>query len=192
LVLLQAFDLTNWILILLAVRNGLGRPTRYVPPDDQSKGRMYLYFGQHASVWAVAFAKISIALMLLRLRPDSMPWKVFLVAMMLLPVAIAAAASGFLFAACKPLSAMWDFIPTAVCLPFPLITKWILATAALTIATDLILALLPLTFIIKIRRTVGERMLLSFLMGLGLVASAASICKMISVSNSELTGKYWF
>ncbi|KAK4442604.1 hypothetical protein QBC34DRAFT_338370, partial [Podospora aff. communis PSN243] len=183
-----AFDLINWILILLSVRYGLGRHSVHVPLEDQPQGRKLLFFCQQASGWAIAFAKISIALMLFRLRPDSRIWRVFLLGMMLLPVAIAVATSAVLFSACKPLSAMWDFIPTAECLPFPVINQSILATAVATIVTDFILALLPLTFIVRIRITLSEKMLLFLLMGLGLVASAASICKIVSVTGSKMTG----
>jgi len=184
-----SFDLLNWILILLAVHHGLGRPGPYVPLASQPLGRKYLYFGQHASGWAIALIKISIALMLLRLRPDSLRWRLFLLAMMFLPIAIAATTSGVLFSACKPLSAMWEFDPTAVCLPLGLISQSILATAAVTIVTDFVLSLLPLTFIVRIQRATREKVLLSFLMGLGLVASAASVCKIVSVTSRSLTGR---
>lgn len=118
-----------------------------------------------------------------------MVWRVFLLAMMALPVAIAVTTSGFLFASCKPLSAVWDpATPNAVCLPRTLMSKGILATAALTVVTDFTLALLPITFIRCIRRSVRERVILALIMGLGLVASIASICKIASVSSKKLTG----
>ena len=67
-------------------------------------------------------------------------------------------------------------------------SKGILATAALTVATDFTLALLPITFIYRIRISVRERVILGIIMGLGLVASAASLCKIVTVSSKPLTG----
>ncbi|KAK1752881.1 hypothetical protein QBC47DRAFT_281985, partial [Echria macrotheca] len=184
-----AFDLSFWILVLLAVRHGLGRPSVYVPSDDQPKARAFLYFAQHASGWAVAFAKLSIACMLFRLRGDSRAWRIFLLAMMILPLGIAAVTSGGLFSACRPLQAMWDYTtPNPVCLPETTISKLILTTALITVATDLILALLPLTFIVHMNKTLREKILLISLMGLGLIASAASICKIVNVTSKSLTG----
>ena len=63
-------------------------------------------------------------------------------------------------------------------------SKGILGVTALTVATDLILALSPLTFIERIHRSVRERVILAIIMRLGLVASAVSICKIASVSSS--------
>ncbi|KAK5652035.1 hypothetical protein OQA88_10938 [Cercophora sp. LCS_1] len=184
-----AFDLTNWILILLAIRHGLGRPTFYVSAEDQPLGRMYLYFGQHASGWAIGFAKLSIALMLFRLRQEIILWKTFLTCMMVVSVGIAATTSGFLFAACKPLRAMWDYTtPDPVCVDPNFMSEGIVSTSGLTIATDFVLALLPLTFITRIRRSAREKVLLVAIMGLGLVASAASVCKIVDVTNKKLTG----
>jgi len=109
--------------------------------------------------------------------------------MMVIPVAIAITTSSFLFASCKPLSAVWNpKTPNAVCLPRSLMSKGILGVAALTVATDFVLSLLPMTFIRHIRRSVRERAILVIIMGLGLVASAASICKIVSVSLKRLTG----
>ncbi|KAK3386792.1 hypothetical protein B0H63DRAFT_468395 [Podospora didyma] len=183
------FDFVQWILVLIAVTHGLGRPSFYVPSSQIPTARLCLHFANHCSGWAICFAKLSIAYSLFRLRRESMPWRVFLLVMMALPVAIAITTCGFLFASCKPLSAVWNpKTPNSVCLSRSLMSKGILGVAALTVATDFILALLPLTFIKRIRRSVRERIIIAIIMGLGLVASAASICKIASVSSKLLTG----
>ncbi|KAK4210209.1 hypothetical protein QBC37DRAFT_270304, partial [Rhypophila decipiens] len=185
------FDLAQWILILVAVSNGLGRPSYYVPSSQRPTARACLYFANHCSGWVICLAKLSIAYSLSRLRRDSAVWRVFLMGMMVLPVAIAVTTSGFLFASCRPLSAMWEeMTPSSQpdCLPRTLMTKGILATATLTVVTDFVLALLPITFINRIKRSVRERAILAVIMGLGIIASAASICKIVSVSSKRLTG----
>ncbi|KAK4460117.1 hypothetical protein QBC42DRAFT_288825 [Cladorrhinum samala] len=183
------FDFVQWVLILIAVTNGLGRPSFYVPLAQLPIARLGLYFANHCSGWAIGLVKLSIACSLLRLRRESMAWRVFLAAMMVLSIAIAITTSGFLFASCKPLAAVWKpKTPSSVCLPRTLMSKGILSTAALTVATDFILALLPITFVRHIRRSARERVIVAIIMGLGLVASSASICKIASVLTKRLTG----
>ena len=152
---------------------------------------MFLYFSQHASGWAIGFTKISIACMLFRLQQDDRYWRVFLYLMMLVSLVIAVTTSAVLFSACRPVSAMWGHsIPHAVCLPMDVVSIGILLTAAITILTDIVLSLLPLTFIIKIRRSLRERILIVCLMGLGLIAASASVCKIVLVSKTNLTGMF--
>ncbi|KAK5651117.1 hypothetical protein OQA88_13256 [Cercophora sp. LCS_1] len=183
------FDFINWVLILLAVSHGFGRPTFHVPPESQPKARLPQYFAQHASIWALTFAKISVASMLYRLRQDRKPWRVFLRFMMGALVIIALAASAILFAAARPLAAMWDFrIPNPKYLPMDVINQGILSTAIMAVITDFILALLPLGFVLRLRRSLRERLVVALVMSLGLVASAASICKIASVTSTKLTG----
>ena len=45
----------------------------------------------------------------------------------------------------------------------------------MTIATDFVLALLPMTFIRRIRRPVRDKVILMIVIGLGLVASVATV-----------------
>ncbi|KAK4210901.1 hypothetical protein QBC37DRAFT_23341 [Rhypophila decipiens] len=187
------FDLLNWVLILLALRYGFARPTPYVPLDDQPKARAFQYFAQHASGWAIGFGKLSIALMLFRLRQDRLPWRIFLWGMMIWAMVISITVSGTLFAVCKPVRAMWDFTlfaasPPPVCQDFDHINRGILACAAMTVITDFILSLLPLSFILQLQRSLRERIIVSIVMGLGLIASAASLCKIVAVTTDKLTG----
>ena len=52
---------------------------------------------------------------------------------------------------------------------------------AVFIVTDLLCALLPLTFIYKINRPIRERLVLAVLMGLGIIATGCGIAKLASV-----------
>ncbi|KAK3368259.1 hypothetical protein B0H63DRAFT_534402 [Podospora didyma] len=139
--------------------------------EDQPQARLAQHFAQHTSAWALAFTKLSIACMLFRLRQDSKAWRIFLSGMMLWAMVSGITASALLFSTCKPLRAMWDFTtPNFECLPIPVITQGILATAVMAV------------------RTLRERMVVALVMGLGLVASAASICKIVNVTSKNLSG----
>src|SRR4051812_16087700 len=60
--------------------------------------------------WAAAFIKISVAVMLVRLRQDSRRlWLVFLYTMMALQVAYGVMVTVFMLVACRPFSETWSF-----------------------------------------------------------------------------------
>ncbi len=97
--------------------------------------------------------------------------------------------NSFQLSLCKPLAAVWDpSIPGAVCLPSDVAQTSIYVTAAMTILTDVILSLIPLTFIVQLQRPLREKIAISFIMGLGLIASCASIYKTTLVKNYGVTG----
>ncbi|KAK1829563.1 hypothetical protein QBC39DRAFT_413250 [Podospora conica] len=186
-----AFDTINWVLVLIACAHGFARPTPYSAPDDATIARLCQYFAQHAAGWALGFGKVSIALMLFRLRRDRPLWRYFLWGMMGLAIVIAVTCSATLFAVCKPVRAMWDFSlfpDRAKCQAFADINTGILAVAGMTVGTDFILALLPMGFIFQLQRSMRERVTVAFVMALGIVASVASVCKIVSVLTDELTG----
>jgi hypothetical protein len=62
------------------------------------------------------------------------------------------------------------------------------ATSILIIVTDVIFALIPVTFLRHIRRSVRDRVIIGILMGLGLFASAASIVKLVMVQRYDESG----
>jgi hypothetical protein len=64
-----------------------------------------------------------------------------------------------------------------------------LIAIAIFIATDVACALLPIAFIRKIRRPLREKIVLGVLMGLGLVASACGIVKLIDLERVRLSSQ---
>jgi hypothetical protein len=84
---------------------------------------------------------------------------------------------------CIPLAAIWD--PThhlnAKCVGPNRIKYVSNFVGGFSIATDLVLSLFPLTFLLKLRRPRVEKLLISILMAVGLSASAASITKAVYI-----------
>lgn len=175
----------------MACQYGFGRPTPYVPLSDAPTARLCQYFAQHAAGWALGFGKVSIALMLFRLRRDRAPWRYFLWGMMAWSVVIAVTCTATLLVVCRPVRAMWDFSlfpDRATCQAFSDVSRGILAVAAMTVATDFILALLPMGFVFQLQRSLRERVTVALVMALGIVASVASVCKIVAVTTDTLTG----
>ena len=126
--------------------------------------------------------------MLFHLRMDSRIWQGITGGMIAWCIILAISTSAHLFSTCSPLAAMWDFtIRDPKCMPFDKISQGILAIASIAVITDLILALLPLSFVFRLQRSVRERIVVAVVMGLGLTASAASLCKIVAVSSKKLT-----
>jgi len=137
-------------------------------------------------VWSfsIGFIKLSVACLLLRFQQDR-PWRMFLYVLIGLLI-IVTIGSG-VFAAVESVSlAAADSDPVhqagAKCVgqscpkAIRLLTNFL---GGFGIATDIVLSLFPLTFLINLRRPAIEKALISVLMAVGLTASAASITKAV-------------
>ncbi|OCL15018.1 hypothetical protein AOQ84DRAFT_279845 [Glonium stellatum] len=181
-------DMVEWTLLMTSTGYGLGRHNFYLAPGSAMQAEKFLFISQPPFAWALAFTKISIACMLLRIQ-RSQGWMIFLYLMMVLQVLTAVTINTFQFSLCDPVAAIWDpSIPGAKCKP-PIVGQIsIYVTAAVTILTDVIFSLLPLTFIVRIQRAMREKIALSCIMGLGLIASFGSIFKTTLVKHYGVTG----
>ncbi len=166
---------------------GLGRHNYYVSAADLTQAEKFLFIGQPAFAWALACTKISIACMLFPFQ-TGICWKSFLYIIIVVQVLTAITNNVFQFGLCKPLSAIWDHtIEDAKCIVAAMHIN-IYVTAVITILTDVILSLLPLKFIVRMHLPLREKVALACLMGLGLVASGASIYKTFLAKNYGVTG----
>ena len=136
--------------------------------------------------WACAMAciKSSVCLMLLKFERRR-AWRIFLFAMIGVQVCFAIWNTLFILLECRPLTAAWDLtMPRSLCVSDGGIRASSNAAAGVNITTDIILSLIPLSFLSELRRPMAEKVLLFLLMALGLFASAASIAKTAVV-------RYW-
>lgn len=177
-------------MLLVGVHYGVGRHNFYLTPYETEQAEKFLFISQPPYAWALAFAKLSIIWMLIRIQRDHRAWTIFLYIMMVFVTLTSVTMNVFQFSLCKPLSAIWDHsIANPVCLPPAVSQMSIYVTAAMTIVTDFTLSLLPLTFIVHIQRPWREKVALACVMGLGVIASSASIAKTTLVKNYGITGK---
>ncbi|KAK3370421.1 hypothetical protein B0H63DRAFT_454593 [Podospora didyma] len=167
----------NFGFILSAVPHGMGRHNYYVSLDDQLEASHMLFYSQMPWGWGVCFSKISIAFLLLRFKTTTR-WRVFLYAMIAVQVASAISANVVQLTLCKPLAASWDFrITDGVChYSNAHLSMWL--NGGIAIATDLIFAAIPLSFLGSIRRPLVERLVVALLMGIGVITAVASAVKL--------------
>lgn len=121
---------------------GVGRHNYYVPDDEEMLAEKWLFLSQPPFPWSLAFSKVSIAWMLVRLQRDRPWWTWTMYFLMFVSVGIAVVSNIFQLSICKPLSAVWDHsIADAVCSDPKTSQISIYVTSSLTIVTDVALSI---------------------------------------------------
>ena len=135
-------------------------------------------------IWGIAmmFIKVSIAMMMLRIQPNVLWWRIFCFFIMSILIGYGVANTFFILLQCQPLEASWDVtvlqtVDGASCLPQTGILIMSNLGSGINIATDVLLSLAPTLFLWKLKRPLKEKILVGALMGLGMFASVASIVK---------------
>ncbi|KAF4461529.1 integral membrane [Fusarium albosuccineum] len=162
-------------------------PQMYTEPQlitetQRTWSRKYAFLA--IPIWGIAmtFIKCSIAMMMYRIQPNVMWWRVFCFFIMGLLIAYGVGNTFFILLQCRPLEAAWNpailtVVEGASCLPQSGIHIASNTGSGVNIATDIMLSLAPTLFLWKLRRPMREKMLVGILMGVGLFASVASIVK---------------
>ncbi len=134
-------------------------------------------------VWggAMTCIKISVALSLLRI-PVNRLWSGFLYTVTAFQVAYFIGNTVYIFVACRPLKAIWDFSVTdGYCLGPETSRIASNVGSAINITTDVLLSLAPMVMLWNLHRPLRERILVCCLMGIGLLASVSCIVKAVTV-----------
>ncbi|KAH7014074.1 hypothetical protein B0J12DRAFT_635951 [Macrophomina phaseolina] len=182
--LAEAMSITSYAILVVACNHGLGRHNFYVSLED-TKDIMKLSFGNSFLwIWTTNLVRISISLMLLRIRQDSKGWKRALWTMIVFQLLCMFGATTVQFAACRPSRAMWDVVPNAKCMPDIAFIVYGYTYSTMTILSDFILSLMPLPLICELHRPLTEKILVCFLMGAGLLASTVSIVRLVIAMQS--------
>jgi hypothetical protein len=168
--------------MLVATSLTIGDP-HSVPSSAIITGAPLSVASELLSTWALALVKTSIALMLLRLLQTKI-WKRFLYAIVVVQTVTAVYLTIMHATRCMPLAALWDpMITNKRCWNQEAFRISLTIASVIVIATDVICALIPLTFLRKMSRPVRDRIVIGILLALGLVASAASIAKTVVIQH---------
>lgn len=187
---LKALAITDWAVIIVA-----NSPSYSITPPSSllldaflSKAPLSV-LSAVMSACSVPIIKISIAVVLFRLVQSNL-WRRFLYSIIALQVVMAIYGSVMQMTRCIPINGLWDgSIKDKRCWSVEAFRMSLVTISALTSATDVIFSLIPLTFIVHVRRSTRERIMVCVLMSLGLFASAASIVKTVVTSQFEDNGK---
>ncbi|KAH7111786.1 hypothetical protein B0J11DRAFT_598407 [Dendryphion nanum] len=185
--LATAISITGYALQIAACKHGLGRHNAYVTSREQAAALHYL-FGLY-SIWVVGvgLVRVSIACTLLRVW-DVKAWRWTLWALIIVQMISVTSTFIVQFTECHPLRAMWDVVPGAKCWTPAQMHTFGYVFAITNIALDFVLSLMPIAFLRRLRRPLAERIVIAFLMALGLVATAAAIIKTSYMRDFAITG----
>jgi len=135
------------------------------------------------STWALALIKTSIAVMLLRLQ-QTIVWRRFLYGIIAVQITTAIYLTIMHLTRCIPLNSLWNpLLAEKRCWNDQAFRVSLTITSVIVIVTDVIYALIPLTFLRNMRRPIRDRIVIGVLLSLGLVATGASIAKTMVVQD---------
>ncbi|KAF2274262.1 uncharacterized protein EI97DRAFT_444269 [Westerdykella ornata] len=176
--------LVDSILLLVSVPYGFGADLANMTMVDIEEQLKYVTVSQPIWAWSMCVIKCSVTAMLLRLENDKF-WRRFLWGMIGVHILLAVYCTIALTTQCIPLSGSWDLLKLkpAKCWSAEAVRASSIASSAVNIASDIILALMPINFLRKVQRPMRERVIIGMLMGLGVFAATASIVKVRVAAN---------
>ncbi|KAF2398790.1 hypothetical protein EJ06DRAFT_496547 [Trichodelitschia bisporula] len=170
-------------IFLQGIHLGVGRHVYYSKPASVTKAMRGVWIQLLLWTWSITLIKISIAVMLLRIRRDN-PWRYWVYFLIGFVVSSAIVSTVLQFVQCSPVSAFWNpTVPGAKCWTPNKRRVSLYTIAAVFIAADVTLSLLPLTFVAKLRRPLREKVIICGLTGLGLFATAAALIKLLLIKH---------
>ncbi|KAH7137052.1 hypothetical protein B0J13DRAFT_506928 [Dactylonectria estremocensis] len=173
-----------------ATASGLGCHSFFISPEDGALILRCLFAIAVVGLWASTLARISIAYLLLSLSTCCRSARVVLWSMIALQIGALIVTEAITLLQCRPIQAIWKDIPEAQCLSIKTLqVGGYLYTEVLTgvkikgvsIAGDLVFAIMPITLIWNLNRSVLERCLISFLLASGLFATAAAATRLFYI-----------
>ncbi|KAF1807906.1 hypothetical protein P152DRAFT_485875 [Eremomyces bilateralis CBS 781.70] len=139
-------------------------------------------------VWTVAMIKVSILLMLARVK-QSKAWTRGMWGLIVFVVSVAIALTVVQVIQCLPVKANWEIMmPRTLCWDPKLVLKVNYGLTSLFISTDFACALLPIAFVRKIHRPFREKVVICVLMALGLLASACGLVRLTLLKSILTSG----
>ncbi|KAK2766085.1 hypothetical protein FQN54_007600 [Arachnomyces sp. PD_36] len=189
-VMMKMFGVDDWIMLfamacgitvlalfIVETQNGLGRYTQYIlPGQPEILARVSFYHSIFVTVGNSA-VKLSIGIFLLRVA-ERTKFRKFIMGMIGL---FTVACTGTLIFQCRPIQASWDptLKPTAKCYSVKAAQAVGLFNSSTIIATDVILATLPIFMFYKVKVNKRTRASLMGIFSLGYLSCAAGIVKTI-------------
>lgn len=141
---------------------------------------------QPFGILTLPVGKISVVLLLERIMGQTTIWRRwFLWVNMALFTASMVVSSILSFAQCNPPRALWSEVPGSVCLKPSIQANFATFTCAYSSFLDFLLALIPITFVRRLRMSIQTKIGLCVLLGMGVLSG---ICAAIKTAQSNELG----
>ncbi|KAK3358817.1 hypothetical protein B0T25DRAFT_493950 [Lasiosphaeria hispida] len=167
-------------LTIAAVANGFGRPAQYLSGEEKEIIGITTFIVFIVALWASSFGRISVACLLLQFTSCKV-WRAVLWATVVLQVAMFISCEVIEFVQCRPIRAIWADVDGAECIPAERIWNMSYVIIAFGMFSDALFAVQPILIIWRLSRSPVEKVLISVLMGLGLLAVGAGVVKIFTM-----------
>jgi len=123
---MQAFFIPTVAVETMIIHYGLGRHIYMVPPQNAVPFLRWIFVLQTFTFWTIAFAKASIAYMIMRIMGPERTWRKRIMWLNIgIFFIITIITSIFQLVNCRPIKANWDHSdPTAKCWPLKINANW--------------------------------------------------------------------
>ncbi|KAK0716822.1 hypothetical protein B0T26DRAFT_707348 [Lasiosphaeria miniovina] len=166
------------VLTAVAVARGYGLPKKLLSPDNAETVGRTTFAVYMIALWAAAFARISVSCLLLNIAQER-AWRIVLWGFIVIQALTLAAFDIIELVQCSPIRAMWAVVPNARCLNPDKVWIVVCFFAGIGTAGDVVCAVLPMLIIWRMSRSVVEKILVSILLGLGLLAGIGGVQKLV-------------
>ncbi|KAI6350230.1 hypothetical protein MCOR25_010571 [Pyricularia grisea] len=176
--------------VFAQVFNGAGRHIEYIPPAVIVTGLHYNFASQPLCLVALGFARISVALFLIRLA-NSKKYKWILWFLIGLTVVLTVVGVCQTLLQCRPMAYVWDkSIPGGECVSTEYLVYSSYVSSSLSCSSDFALASLPIFMLRNVQMNLRVKLAVIGILSLGFFTVAAAILKTISLTKWGLLGDY--
>ncbi|KAH7065288.1 hypothetical protein B0J12DRAFT_589088 [Macrophomina phaseolina] len=173
------FFLLLTISALISADNGVGAHASRLSEPEKEKGLKWFYLAQIFFCISILFAKVSIALQLVRVASQK---RAYLVGLWVIIAAIVLSLSFtamFLLTQCTPVKANWiPTTPGAKCLPSLAVTIVSFIQSSINIITDGLCAVLPIPLLWDVKMNLNTKLSVLGLLSLGIFASVSAMIRL--------------
>ncbi|OTA82739.1 hypothetical protein M434DRAFT_37017 [Hypoxylon sp. CO27-5] len=177
------FSLGNSVFLTISTSWGLGRhiETFSSEPLSAINAVKWVFLCELFGIMSPGFGRISFAILLLNLSPPSKARRRFLWAVIWIQFVLDVGTVILIYAQCQPIDGFWNKSINAKCLPpYAQVYAGYLQSAVGSLV-DLVLAVFPSTLFWNLNMQWKQKVFLSGIMGLEVVAMIASIVKIVQL-----------
>lgn len=180
-----ALAVANLVVDFLAGNAGLGRHLYYIGLVKGSQVQLYTYIGEFLSLAGLCFVKVSVALFILRIDALHGWLRAAFIANVVVLALSTTALLIVLLVQCRPIAGNWDprVRATATCLSMDSLLATSYATAAISIFTDFVSAVLPFPIVWNLNMSRKTKISVLILMCLGVFAMVCGLVRITFVKD---------
>ncbi|KAK0724412.1 hypothetical protein B0H67DRAFT_567873 [Lasiosphaeris hirsuta] len=168
------------VLTAVAVANGFGRHVSALTTDSIETIGAATFAAAFFGFAASCASRISVACLLLQFT-QSRAWRMILWMTVAFQALLFLGCELVITLQCRPIRAKWANVPGARCISAQ--ENWIMGYVFISIAmfSDVVFAIFPILLVWRLSRSLVERLLLSALLGLGLLGVIAGAVKIVTL-----------